>query len=874
MALIRPVVLIYQEIATPTINPATPDLNCLVVGPAYHIQDYYKPGTTDYADKTDIKLTAAYGALEANIGVLPPVGPDYLVVAEPPSNAVGALLDGDSVKVFFDNARVLIEDGTAAVTSLATPNRITQAGGVNFTTGPAKTIPGDRLLISDGSVTLKRSVYSVATLLTAPGLDFLTAGVVAGDLLTITNDINGTVRNGTYTVSVVVSATVVEVLPVPAIAAIATANATVAVTDSTGGTSKIAATAVVGLASATLLYITQDIPASGYTPGAGQSWRVERRLNDQEVDSSFYSTNGNSISIDGGVTLTVPSQGVKTVEYADVYVQYISLRQDLQVLDVVFTKDEIEAKIGRIDARNPLAVGTFVSLQNTNSQVQFYGVASNDLIGHTDVRDAINTRPDVYAIVPLTADVSVIAMWNADCLGLAIPDEIRGRPQRFRVVLGSGVLPTTLALVQPQSTGLIEQVTGTAPAAVSRITIPGATLIANGVLPGDTLAITLEVTNPTLNGSYTVAQVVSNTVLEIDSAFSVAAAMDIAASFEITSPGGTPGDRRADSVATAPATTAAGDDLFLTLRDATGTFVSSGIIPGDLIEIPADTNSTDFTGTLSKFVIEAILSENRVRIVNNGANTSTVENELPHGVKRTAPTALVPTTAIIHYRVSRNLSKSGQVTQLVAQAQSFNSRRTILVWPDKVDVSGVVSGTLQPGYYLSCAVGGMTAGLPSHQGFTFLGIAGISQIYNSNTYFNDSQLTDLSQGGWYVFAQQTPTSLPYTIHQLTTDVSTLETGEYSVVKNFDFVALFFVDILDNFLGSYNINQETLTLLRSAITTGGETLRLRTLAKIGAPLTSFSIADLYVSPLSADRVVSHVLVGLPKPLNVIELHLVA
>jgi hypothetical protein len=871
MALIRPVVLIYQEIATPTINPATPDLNCLVVGPAYHIQDYYKPGTTDYADKADIKLTAAYGALEANIGVLPPVGPDYIVVAEPPSNAVGALLDGDSVKVFFDNARVLIEDGVGGVTSLATPNRITQTDGINFTTGPAKTIPGDRFLISDGSVTLKRSVYSVATLLTAPGLDFLVAGVVAGDLLTITNDANGTVRNGTYTVSVVVSATVVEVLPVPAIAAIATANATVAVTDSTGGTSKIAATAVVGLVSSTLLYLTQDIPATGYTVGAGQLWRVERRLNDQEVDSSFYSTNGNSISIDGGVTLTVPSQGLKTVEYADVYVQYISLRQDLQVLDVVFSKDEIEAKIGRIDARNPLAVGTFVSLQNTNSQVQFYGVASNDLIGHTDVRDAINTRPDVYAIVPLTSDVSVIAMWNADCLGLAIPDEIRGRPQRFRVVLGSGVLPTTLALVQPQSTGLIEQVTGTAPAAVTRLTIPGiASLITNGVLPGDKVVITLDVNGTSRDGTYTVSQVVSATVLEVEEAIPAAATANASvALFE--SDGVTV---RIAITAIIGLISAAGDDLFLTLRDATGTFVSSGIIPGDLIEIPADTNSTLFTGTLSQFVIEAILSENRVRIVNNGANTSTVENELPHGVKRTAPTALVPTTAIIHYRVSRNLSKSGQVTQLVAQAQSFNSRRTILMWPDKVDVSGVVGGNLQAGYYLSCAVGGMTAGLPSHQGFTFLGIAGISQIYNSNTYFNDSQLTDLSQGGWYVFAQQTPTSLPFTIHQLTTDVSTLETGEFSVVKNFDFVALFFVDILDNFLGSYNINQETLTLLRSAITTGGETLRLRTLAKIGAPLTSFSIADLYVSPLSADRVVSHVLIGLPKPLNVIELHLVA
>jgi len=870
MALIRPVVLVFQEFATPTINPATPDLNCLIVGPAYHIQDYYTPGTTDYADKADIQLAANYGTLEAAVGTLPPSGPDVITAAEPPNNEVGALLDGDSVKVFFDNARVAIAAGANGVTATATPNRFTQADSINFTQGNDKAVAGDRLLVSDGSATIARSVYSVATLLTAPGLDFVTAGVVAGDLLTITNDVNGTVRNGTYTVSLVIDATNIEILPVPSMPAIATANATVAVTDSTGGTSRIAATAVVGLVSATLLYLTQDIPSLGFTPGAGQAWRLERRLNDQEIDSSFYATNNNTITIDGGVTLTVPSQGSKTVHYAEVYVQSISLRQDLQTLDVVFSKDEIEAKIGRIDARNPLAVGAFVALQNTTSQVQFYGVASNDLIGHTDARDAINTRPDVYAIVPLTPDVSVIAMWNADCLGLATPDEVRGRPQRFRVVLGSGVLPTTLALVQPQSTGQIEQVAGTATGEIRRFTITGASLITAGVLPGDKVVVTLDANGTPRDGTYTVSQVISATVLEVDEAIPAAASAN--ATVAIFESDGT--TVRVAAAPIAPLDSTAGVDLYLLLRDETGTFVSSGVIPGDLIQIPADTASTDFTGTLSSFVIEAILSENRVRIVNNGMNTSTVENELPHGVKRTAPTALVPTTAVIHYRVSRTLSKSGQVTQLVAQAQSFNSRRTILVWPDKVDVAGVVGGTLQPGHYLSCAVGGMTAGLPSHQGFTFLGIAGISQIYNSNTYFNDTQLTDLSQGGWYVFAQQTPTSLPYTIHQLTTDVSTLETGEYSVVKNFDFVALFFIDILDDFLGQYNINQETLTLLRSAITTGGETLRLRSLAKIGAPLTSFSIADLYVSPLSADRVVTHVLVGLPKPLNVVELHLVA
>lgn len=788
MALIRPVVLVFQEFATPTVTPTTPDLNCLIVGPAYHIEDYFQPGTTTPQDKTDIKLGTDYGTLEAPPGSTTPVGPNVIVTPDAPNNVAGALVDASSVVVYFDEARVAITSGTQATTTNGSNVVTISDPGIDFTTGATKVLPGDRLLIKD------------------------------------------------------------------------VANVSIAVT-------------VYAVDSATTLRVTKDLPLGTFAPGAAQTWRIERQLNDQLVDSSFYTVSGNTIGINGGITLTVPTQGLKTVTYAKVYVQYRSLRQDLQQVDTVSSEDEIKAKIGRIDARNPLAVGAFVALQNTTGFVQFYGVASNDLLGHTDCRDALASRPDIYAIVPLTSDVSVLAMWNADNVGLALPDETRGRPQRFRVVIGSGTLPVTKVLITPQTTGNIT--TGANPPTdVCSLTVPGATFITNGVLPGDVLTIALDVAPNALNGTYTVAQVVSDTVLEIDGVFAAAKTLDAAATFGITGPGGNP-VRRAVAVATAAATTAAlSPGLYLELKDANGTFLTSGIMAGDVLEIPADTASNNFTGTVSKFVVATILSENRLRIVDNGRNTSTTENELPHGVKRTAPTALVPTTATINYRITRKLTKSQQVTELVALAQSFRSRRTVLVWPDKCDVAGVVGGTSQPGYYLGCAVGGMTAGLPSHQGFTFLGIAGVSQIYDSNTYFTDSQLTDLSNGGWYVFAQQTPQSLPYTIHQLTTDTTTLESGEYSVVKNFDFVSLFFIDILEAFLGVYNVAPEALLFLRAALNTGGDTLRQRNFPKIGAPLLKFEITQLAVSTISGDRVVAYVTVGLPKPLNVIELHLVA
>lgn len=791
MALIRPVVLVFQEFATPTVEITTPDLNELVVGPAYYIQDYFKPGTTTPADKAQIRLAVDYGQLEAAPTVTPPVGAGVIVVADPPNNVVGALLDPASAQLWLDNVHVKITGGAAGTTSASTPNQFDQTDSVDFTTGATKVLPGDRIVITDASAaTIVRTVYTVD--------------------------------------------------------------------------------------SATRLHFTQDIPASGFTPAGSQTWRVERTLNDQLVETgagTYLTISGNQLLINGGITVSVASQGAKVVQYAKVYVAYRTLRQDLQLLDTVKSKDEILAKVGRLDVRNPLGVGCFVTLQNTTTQVQFFGVASDDLAGHVGARDALASRPDVYAITPLTTDVSIIAMWNVDNLGLALPDEVLGRPQRFRVVLGSGTLPVTSTLIEPSATGQPAAVTGSAPSPtiVTKGTFPGLDFVVGGVIPGDKLVVTLDAAGTIRNGTYLIAAVLSATALEVDPSTPFPAAETGNLSAKVTDSTGV--TTKIAVTAVTAAITAIKGDLYLQLIDPNGQFVSAGLFAGDLLQMPADPTTTNFSGTNTQWVIASVLSENRLVIKNNGADTATVENELPHGVKRVGG-ALVPTTATLNYRVQRKLTKDQQVTALVAVAQSFSSRRCVLVWPDKCDVAGVVGGTKQPGYYLSCAVGGMTAGLPAHQGFTFLGIAGVSQIYDSNTYFNDTQLTQISEGGWFVFAQQTPQSLPYSIHQLTTDVTTLQTGEYSVVKNFDFVSMFFVDILEQFLGVYNVNQDTLTLIRAALNTGGETLLLRTYAKIGAPLTKFSLIDLGVSPLSADRVVSHLAIGLPTPLNVFELHLVA
>ena len=129
----RPIVLVYQEFAAVSATPDIPDLNCLLVGPAYWIKDYLD-------DKSDIQTASDYGTQNSDNPYTPPqVGTDALTVAEPPGNKTGAYLDATSVTVYFDAARVEIsKDAATGAGVVADTNVVTGAGGTTFITDGVK----------------------------------------------------------------------------------------------------------------------------------------------------------------------------------------------------------------------------------------------------------------------------------------------------------------------------------------------------------------------------------------------------------------------------------------------------------------------------------------------------------------------------------------------------------------------------------------------------------------------------------------------------------------------------------------------------------------------------------------------------------------
>lgn len=333
------------------------------------------------------------------------------------------------------------------------------------------------------------------------------------------------------------------------------------------------------------------------------------------------------------------------------------------------------------------------------------------------------------------------------------------------------------------------------------------------------------------------------------------------------------------------------DALYNQLEDATGSLLRAGVRAGDVLEIPLDPNDyspTAFSGRVLSYPVATTLNENRLRIANGFDDGADLARELPHFFSRDLPDRYIDnsTPNAISYRVRRTLSTGDQALALVSIAQSVRSKRLTLMWPNLVGVSDLRDGSLPrttptvrtlagylPSYYLACAVGGVIAGTPAQMGLTNGTFIGIDRLKNAGDYFQEEELSTISDGGFFVCTQEVEGALPECIHQLTTDPTTLETGELSVVKNVDYLSIFYQQLLKSFLGQYNNIPEALNEIYRAVQDNTLLLVGKFIQRIGPPLLSGSIVSLAPSAAAADTAEMVFSAKVARPLNNIAFHLV-
>lgn len=281
------------------------------------------------------------------------------------------------------------------------------------------------------------------------------------------------------------------------------------------------------------------------------------------------------------------------------------------------------------------------------------------------------------------------------------------------------------------------------------------------------------------------------------------------------------------------------------LHAANATFLSDGMVPGDIINVTAATPS----GVINTYVVQQVVSNQQVVVDATQAATG------------------------VSYWASRTLTKTQKADWVSKTSAQFNDKRVINIQPDTCGVS--IGGVTQylPGYYLACAVAGMTAGFAVQQGFTNIGLAGITDLKRSNFYFTRSQMDHMAETGTFLIVQDVQGGTPYVRHAMTTDVSVLEYREYLVVKNWDFLSYYFYDKLKPFIGSWNITTDTLNNIRQTITASAELLKSKKLPKIGPPLVDYKLTSIAQSTVNKDNVDVKLSISVVYPNNYTNLYLI-
>jgi hypothetical protein len=204
---------------------------------------------------------------------------------------------------------------------------------------------------------------------------------------------------------------------------------------------------------------------------------------------------------------------------------------------------------------------------------------------------------------------------------------------------------------------------------------------------------------------------------------------------------------------------------------------------------------------------------------------------------------------------------------VAAQATAIDNRRVVRVFPDSIVASLSGTSEILDGYYACAAMTGMIANQQPQQGFTNLPMTGFTAVQGSNDTYSTSQLNVMAGGGAYVLVQDVEGGPVTSRHQLTTDLTSIESRELSITKVVDYVAKFMRTGLRNFIGTFNITQPFLDTLSTVIQ------GMLAFLEEGGVILGGDLNNLVQDTTNPDTVLIDVTLDIPYPCNYIRLTLV-
>lgn len=551
------------------------------------------------------------------------------------------------------------------------------------------------------------------------------------------------------------------------------------------------------------------------------AYRVLRSVDSIELErTANFDVDENSIEVFAALQLDG-----KDITEGMIYSDYRALRTDLaSSVREYRSLTDLQAEFGvdQIVPANPLAFGLALALQNTVTAVNGLGLNNlffdNETLSYQAALDVLK-KTEMYALCPLSQSPVIHQIFSTHVTQMSLPDV---GLERVAIVNRKLIEEET---VQDSSTTdgerIIINTTTTGVVVLGSSTLSMDTDTFDDVQPGDIVEI-VGGTGVT-PGEYEVDSVDSPTQITLGDGFSATYNGSDVQYFV----------KRPDGLE-------ANGQVFY---DSNAEFLSDGVAVGHNLIIEAG----NFAGSYS--------------IVSVDSNNQVTLEQVPGVVSVQAP---------ITYRIDKELTNTEIADFLAGYAAAFGNRRLVITFPDIVRIpEGAVIREL-PGFYLGCAIAALTTGLPTQQGFTNLTVSGFLGFVNGSDKFEEEQLDRIADGGVMIFDQEVPEAPLFIRHQLTTDRSAIKFQEYSVTKNVDFIAKFMRNAFKDYIGVYNIVDETLDELKGTAQSVITFLRDETIQPaIGGVIRSGRLTSIEEG-VNIDTVAMRFALDIPIPLNNIDI----
>lgn len=195
-----------------------------------------------------------------------------------------------------------------------------------------------------------------------------------------------------------------------------------------------------------LVQQTITLPRENFTNPPDVNWaqsetQITLKAGAALYDSGFVDADGDLVPL----LLTADVGGL----YSTVYVTYRALLQTF-VSDIQTISDasSVADVLGEISVDNPLALGVYYALLNSNgTEVKYMGVPTNDIDGYSVVLDKATGRRDLYTFVPMTKDREILALIESHVD--AQSTETRGK---WRIAFFNGESSSLLARIDAGET--------------------------------------------------------------------------------------------------------------------------------------------------------------------------------------------------------------------------------------------------------------------------------------------------------------------------------------------------------------------------------------------------------------------------------------